>query len=119
MSRNICEYNYQFKVPNSPGKRRAHLNRGENPLTNQQNICQQYNDRVAYKFWWGNLKEREHLEDLGLKGRMIRKCAFKNEVEDMCYIDPAQEHVMGCCECGNEPLGFIKCEEFLDKLWKC
>ena len=37
----------------------------------------------------------------------------------MDCIDAAQEHVMGCCECGNEPLGFIKCEGFLDKLRKC
>ena len=22
--------------------------------------------------------------------------------------------VAGCCECGNEPWGFIKCREFLD-----
>ena len=25
----------------------------------------------------------------------------------------------GCCECGYEPLGFLKCGEFLDWLWNC
>jgi len=25
-----------------------------------------------------------------------------------------QRQVTGSCECGNEPSGFIKCEEFLD-----
>jgi hypothetical protein len=65
------------------------------------------------------LKEREHLEGLGVKGRMILKCTFKNEDEGMDCIDPAQENLMGCCECGNEPLGFVKCEEFLDKLSNC
>jgi hypothetical protein len=28
-------------------------------------------------FWWGNLRERDHLEDLGLEGRIILKFIFK------------------------------------------
>ena len=32
----------------------------------------------------------------------------------MDWIDLAQEAVAGTCECGNEPLGSIKCGEFLD-----
>ena len=27
-------------------------------------------------FWWGNLKERDHFEDLGLNGRIILKWTF-------------------------------------------
>jgi hypothetical protein len=27
--------------------------------------------------------------------------------------------VAGCCECGNEPLGSIKCGEFLDQVKTC
>jgi hypothetical protein len=30
-------------------------------------------------FWWGNLKERDHFEDLGLNGRMILNCILKKE----------------------------------------
>jgi len=35
---------------------------------------------------------------------------------DMDWIDVAKIRVKlaGCCECGNEPSGSIKCEEFLD-----
>ena len=27
-------------------------------------------------FWWGNLSEREHLEDLGVDGRIILRWIF-------------------------------------------
>jgi hypothetical protein len=29
------------------------------------------------RFWWGNLRERDHLEDLGIERRIILKCNFK------------------------------------------
>jgi len=28
-------------------------------------------------FWWGTLRTRYHLEDLGVDGRVILKCDFK------------------------------------------
>jgi len=28
-------------------------------------------------FWWGNLKERGHVEDLGVDGRIILQWIFK------------------------------------------
>ena len=29
------------------------------------------------EFWWGNLRERNHLGDLGVEGRIILKWIFK------------------------------------------
>jgi len=33
--------------------------------------------RGACSVWWGHLRERDHLEDLGLDGRIILKFVFK------------------------------------------
>jgi hypothetical protein len=32
-----------------------------------------YGERCAYTSWWGNLRERVHLEDLGVHERIILK----------------------------------------------
>jgi hypothetical protein len=34
-------------------------------------------EEVHTEFWWGNPKERDHLEDLGVDGRMILKWILK------------------------------------------
>jgi hypothetical protein len=40
--------------------------------------------------WWGNLKERAHLEDLGMLGWMIAKWILKELVDRWgnCFIWP-------------------------------
>jgi hypothetical protein len=66
-------------------------------------------------FWWGNLREGDHLGDPGVDGRMILKWTFKKCDGSMNWIELAQDRDgAGSCECGNEPPGSIKCEEFLD-----
>jgi hypothetical protein len=42
-------------------------------------------------FWRGNLRERNHLEDLGADEKIILKCIFKNWDGLMDWIDMAQD----------------------------
>ena len=71
-------------------------------------------------FWWGKLRETNHLEDTGLDGKIILIWIFRKW--DMgwggCYgLDRAgsgKGQEVDTCKCGNEPSGSIKCGEFLD-----
>jgi len=33
--------------------------------------------RGIYRIWWGNLRERDHLEDAGIDGRIILRWIFR------------------------------------------
>jgi len=46
---------------------------------------------VRTGLWWRGLRERDHLEDLGVDGRIILKLIFKNGLGGMDWIDLAQE----------------------------
>jgi hypothetical protein len=35
--------------------------------------------RSAYRVWWRNLKERDHLEDLGVDRKIVLKCRKQGE----------------------------------------
>ena len=43
------------------------------------------------RFWWGNLRGRDHLEDPGVDGRVMLKWIFKKWDGDMDWIDLAQD----------------------------
>jgi hypothetical protein len=65
-------------------------------------------------FCWGNLRERDHLEDPHIDGRIILRWIFRKRDGDVDLYGSGWGQVVGPCECGNEPTSSIKCGEFLD-----
>jgi hypothetical protein len=54
--------------------------------------CSTYGERRgAARFWWGNLREKNHLEYLSVDWRIILKQIFKKWDGDMDWIDLAQD----------------------------
>ena len=41
-------------------------------------------------FWWRNLRERDHLEDPNVDGKVILKCIFRKWDAGVEWIDLAQ-----------------------------
>ena len=66
---------------------------------------------VHTKFFGGNLRERNHLEDLGVDGRIL-KCIFK-KLKGVRTLSGSGQVVVSC-ECGNELSGSIKYRELPD-----
>jgi hypothetical protein len=73
---------------------------------------ERFGGRACTGFWWGNLRERDHLGEPGVDGRIMLRHFQDVGCGGMDWIELAK--VVGTCECGNEPLGSIKWEEFLD-----
>ena len=71
---------------------------------------------VCTRFWWGNLKEREHWGDQDIDGRIILKWILRKweGVVGTGCIWLRIGTVAGVFEYGDELPGSIKCEEFLD-----
>jgi len=42
-------------------------------------------------FWWGNLRERDHLEDTGIDGRIILIGCLRSGIGGMNWVDLAQD----------------------------
>jgi hypothetical protein len=59
---------------------------------------------------------KAHLGDTGVDGRIISRWVFRkwDIGHGMNTCASGYGQVAGTCECGNEPLCFIKCGEFLD-----
>jgi hypothetical protein len=58
-------------------------------------------------FWWGGLKERDHLEDQGIYGRMGSEWIL-GRLAGRCRVDPVGSEyglVAGSCKYSDEPSG--------------
>jgi hypothetical protein len=47
--------------------------------------------KVHTVFWWGDLRIRDHLENLGVDEKMILKCTFRKWDGGIDWIDMAQD----------------------------
>jgi hypothetical protein len=64
-------------------------------------------ERKCTRFWWENLREGDHWEDQGVRGRMGSEWIL-GRLAWGCGLDSTgsgQGSVAGCCECGDEPSG--------------
>jgi hypothetical protein len=68
--------------------------------------------KVHTGFWWGNVRERDHLEEPYVDGRVILSWIFKKWDGGMDWIDLAPDR--DTFHCGNELLGSITCGGFLN-----
>ena len=64
-------------------------------------------------FWWGKVKERDHLEEINVDERILLKCMGRHGL-DSCGLGDGQETV--CCDHGDELQDCIKRGEFFDEL---
>jgi hypothetical protein len=51
-------------------------------------------DRSSRRAFCGHLREREHLRDLGVDGKIILKCMRRHELD--------RDRTADCCKCGKK-----------------
>jgi len=71
---------------------------------------------VYTEFWWGNLREGDHLDNLVIGGRIILRWIFRKWDVGMDWSDLAQDRDrwQALVNAVNELLGSMKWGEFLD-----
>jgi hypothetical protein len=64
-----------------------------------------YGGEVHTGFWWGNLREGDHLKDPGVDGRIILNWVSEkwDGGHGLDRSGSGQGQVAGCCRCDNEP----------------
>jgi hypothetical protein len=53
-------------------------------------VARRERGEVYRGFWWRNLRDRDHLEDQGLDGKIILRWIFRKWFGDMDWIELAQ-----------------------------
>jgi hypothetical protein len=68
------------------------------------------NGEVHTGFWWGDLRVRDHLEDIGVDWRIILKLSLENwdGFHGLYCSGSGQEQVTGACKRSNETIGYHK-----------
>jgi hypothetical protein len=71
---------------------------------------------VCTRFWWGDLRERDHWGDQDVDGKIILRWIFGSGSGfwGLDEVDSGWGQVAGTCEYGNELSGSIKYGEFLN-----
>jgi hypothetical protein len=71
--------------------------------------CGTHGRENCTRFWWDSQKERDHLENQGVSVRMGSEWILGRLTwGGGCRLDSTSSRqglVVGCCECGDEPLG--------------
>jgi hypothetical protein len=71
-------------------------------------------EEMHARFCCGNLRDRYHLKDLGVDGKIMFNCFFQKTDGDMDWIICRRMGASGAsCEF-DVPSGSIRCAEFLD-----
>ena len=83
--------------------------------TNIYYTCARFHTGERSGVYRGNPRERDHLVDPGVDGRILRWCSGSvMRGHGVDWYGSGHRQVAGTCECGNEPSGSITCGEFLD-----
>jgi hypothetical protein len=63
-------------------------------------------EKLVQGFWWKSSKEKDHLKDQGVDGRMGSKWTLGRLVGGCGVDSPGSGYgfLAGCCVCGDEPL---------------
>jgi hypothetical protein len=64
--------------------------------------------------WWGNLNEREHLEDVGVDGRIKLKIKYTRKTWTLLMYSKME--AISFSEHGSKSSVSIKCWQFIDVL---
>jgi len=69
--------------------------------------CRTSGRKMHTGFWWGSRRERDHLEDPSVYGRIILRwvCRKWDGEDGLDRAGSGQGQMASTCECGNEPSG--------------